>query len=356
MPNIKWLIEHGAKGIFEQGSSSTEGAEFAKLRMWVLARALWNGGNYADGGKALITEFLEGYYGAAAPFIQQYIDIIHAPGRANPGMLSDIYADFDVEWLTPGIVADAEAVLRQAESVVENDPILHTRVSHVHSAIWYVLLKQGTQSKIWAETVARVGSLDVVDIAAKIAKVAVDNNLIQIAEGDGITPFVEWAADYAALAAVAPPLPPELQGQDPSTYRLIQGCQLNERSAWWKRYPGASDGWVAEHLSVSWKINHQFSPYDEVTPGKRYKLFARLQTTSPVFDTSIAVKVGIYRATGGGSISRHITSQELSNGLFNTFEIGEFTAAVDSGQFWMALGTSTSVPVGLDCIWLVEVP
>ena len=73
-PNIRFLINHNVKGIFEQGTFNTNGSAFSELRAWMLAKLLWD--PERDWQK-LVEEFVNGYYGeAAAPHLLAYIKLM----------------------------------------------------------------------------------------------------------------------------------------------------------------------------------------------------------------------------------------------------------------------------------------
>jgi hypothetical protein len=350
VPNIQYLAQHGAKGILEQGSHSTAGAEFAALRMWVLARALWNPD--AD-GKTLIREFLDGYYGPAGASIQKYIDILHAPGRADPTMPATCYSKMDSAWLTPEVIAQSSMALHEAERAVDHDPTLLARVRHAHAPIRYVLLKRGTQSKAWLATTAQLRKLDAVDVAKQLEQSIIDSKMIQIAEGEPVKPFIEWAHDYAARAAQSAPVPPELKGADPQSYRLIQACQMDQRPRWWMRHPEASDGWVSEIPTVAWLTNVRLSTIEDVTPGKTYKIYVRIKTTKSQQD-GIAVACGIYNKEAKIFLTKKIPAVELADEKFHAIEVGQFVASESNNLFWMALQNAAAPPVLLDCLWVKE--
>ncbi len=74
-PNVRYFVDHGAVGLFEEG----EGDDFCELKNWLLMRVMWEP-NLDD--EKLIGEFLRGYYGeAVAPLIQQYWDILIAKAK-----------------------------------------------------------------------------------------------------------------------------------------------------------------------------------------------------------------------------------------------------------------------------------
>ena len=63
------------KGVFEEGAYAGPGAEMAELRAWVLAQLLWNP---QQDDRALIKEFLRGYYGKrAGDLIERYLELMH---------------------------------------------------------------------------------------------------------------------------------------------------------------------------------------------------------------------------------------------------------------------------------------
>lgn len=76
--------QHHVRGVFEQGAYPSYDAGMAELRAWVLAQWLWNP---KQDDRALIREFIEGYYGeAAAPIVSQYLDLLYkAPEGFKPG-------------------------------------------------------------------------------------------------------------------------------------------------------------------------------------------------------------------------------------------------------------------------------
>ncbi len=72
VPNVRYFVDHGAVGLFEEG----EGDDFCELKNWLLLRAMWEPHLDAD---QLIDEFLRGYYGeAVAPMLHQYWDLLIA--------------------------------------------------------------------------------------------------------------------------------------------------------------------------------------------------------------------------------------------------------------------------------------
>jgi hypothetical protein len=90
-PNLDELSEdlamyhrNSVVGLFFQGGKSKGGGtELAELRAWLLAKLLWNP---ALDPRALIREFVNAYYGPAAPAMAEYLDVMHRDVRSGKSM------------------------------------------------------------------------------------------------------------------------------------------------------------------------------------------------------------------------------------------------------------------------------
>ena len=72
-PNIRFFVNHNTIGMFEQGDCGSSIGDFVRLRAWLITHLMWN----PDlDEKSLTKEFMQGYYGAAAPHLLAYRDVI----------------------------------------------------------------------------------------------------------------------------------------------------------------------------------------------------------------------------------------------------------------------------------------
>ena len=86
-PNIQFFASHGVGQHFQQANTGP-GHEFSELKNYLIARLLWRPA--ADAG-AVVREFLDGYYGAAAaPWIAKYIQGLEGALAQSKATL-DIY-------------------------------------------------------------------------------------------------------------------------------------------------------------------------------------------------------------------------------------------------------------------------
>jgi hypothetical protein len=128
-PNIRLFQKFGVKGVFEQGAYSGHGAEMAELRAWLLAQLLWNP---EQDDKALIREFLQGYYGkAAAEPIYTYLELMR---EASKGVSLRCFLSTENQpYLNSSTLSKAERLWQQAEDGARGDAekLLRVRIAHL---------------------------------------------------------------------------------------------------------------------------------------------------------------------------------------------------------------------------------
>jgi hypothetical protein len=147
-PNIRYLTDSGAIGIFQQGDASSTVGDFVKPRAWVISHLLWNP---SLDEKKLMAEFINGYYGAAAPYISAYLDLIHNSAERDNALLGCYYEDAD--FLKLDVMNKATELFDQAERAASGDLELIKRVRRDRLPLdhtWLVRyndLKKESQSK-----------------------------------------------------------------------------------------------------------------------------------------------------------------------------------------------------------------
>jgi hypothetical protein len=135
-PNVKFFADHNVKGIFEQGAYTTNGAEMAELRAWVLAKLLWDP---SHDGAVLTNEFIEGYYGPAAPEIKAYLKITHDAVEQSGDWLG-CFESHTAKYLSLDTLARGWQRLKAAEAAVQDDPALQFRVQTAELPVLYTFI------------------------------------------------------------------------------------------------------------------------------------------------------------------------------------------------------------------------
>jgi hypothetical protein len=138
-PNVRLFQKYGVKGLFEQGAYQGFGGEMGELRAWVLAQLLWNP---QQDDRALIQEFLEGYYGrAAAKPIGRYLELMR---ETSKGFYLACFLRKDPPHLRFKPLAEAERLWQRAEKAAAKDPELLARVRLSHLPVRYAILSRWT--------------------------------------------------------------------------------------------------------------------------------------------------------------------------------------------------------------------
>lgn len=140
-PNIKFYTENQVKGLFMQANNEAA-AEMALLRSYLICKLMWNPD--AD-DKAIIEEFLAGYFGAAAPFINQYIGSMQQ-SLVKSGMVLSIFGDpihAKNAYLSTEMMQQYKQLFDKAEKAVASDPELLKRVKTARLPIMYAEIQIG---------------------------------------------------------------------------------------------------------------------------------------------------------------------------------------------------------------------
>ena len=353
-PNIKFLADNRAAGIFVQGNHVGRGTDLVEYKMWAWAKALWD--PEADNA-ALLKEFCAGYYGKAAGPILKYIDIIHAYGRKNDYHLGR-RVELSAPFLAPSIICDAEQALREADKLAAGDPLLEKRTRHAHMAVRYVIAKRSPAGPTWAMLQEKLGKIDLKDIYTNLAQTVREYRINLLNDPDKVEPFLAWLKDYAGQVMKSGiPLPPELKEKGAKSSVLLQACQLDRRSAWWEKMEDAADSWICAVPGYGgWVLGHSFGR-EEIVPGKKYKVFVRVKGLEKSTE-GLGFECGFYFGkTGKGNMSNKIKAAELADGKFHAVEIGSVTFPAEGtpGGFWFDLPRGGSLSkVYFDCMWLEE--
>jgi len=136
--NIKLFVENNVKGIFEQDTYNTPNSELAALGGYMTAKFLWNP-DYDE--NLAMNEFLEGYYGAAAPMIRKYIDLLHDRVEKE-NIHCSIWIPPTHPHLTDELLVQADQLWQSAEEAVKDDPTLLKRVKIGRMSVDYAILER----------------------------------------------------------------------------------------------------------------------------------------------------------------------------------------------------------------------
>ena len=144
--DLRYFARHGVKSAFEQGDvGSGQAGDFAAMRVWVLSHLMWDPSLNED---AVIKEFLAGYYGAAAPYLTQYLDLLARSMAEYPTVKLTTYMPDTAAWLPYSRLCDAKKILASAQAAVAGDAPRSHRVALVQAGLDWALLWR-MESSFW---------------------------------------------------------------------------------------------------------------------------------------------------------------------------------------------------------------
>jgi hypothetical protein len=129
----------GVKGVFFQGAYAPGGGgSDGELRSWVMSRLLWDVEADAD---SLVTEWMQGVYGAAWTPMRAWFDRLHAQVRPPERHLY-IYDSPRPDLFTEELLAEGEKHFEEAARAAAGDPVAAEYVEKARLSIRYVRLVQ----------------------------------------------------------------------------------------------------------------------------------------------------------------------------------------------------------------------
>ncbi len=197
-PNIRFFVDHGVKGVFEQGAYQSYGSEMAELRGWVLAKLLWDP---TRDPQKLIDEFLDGYYGPAAPEIRAYLKLTHDAVEAAGDPLT-CYSPPDAKFLSLRTLSEGMKHLQAAEAAAGDDTALRHRVQVAQLPVLYTFIVRWEPLR--KEALAAGAAWPVPETIqatyARFMEIAQAEKVTHVAEGRGI----DWLKGVVDKATARP--------------------------------------------------------------------------------------------------------------------------------------------------------
>jgi hypothetical protein len=140
-PSTRAYLENGVTGLMWQGNMSGLGTEAAPMRVWVLAKQLWDPSRDVS---TLMADFIWAHYGAAAPAMAEYYNMVdrkwqehmHDVGVDPLGMRYHPTTPF----LSDGYVQEAQRILARAEALATGDEETRARVQLAKMPLLYTML------------------------------------------------------------------------------------------------------------------------------------------------------------------------------------------------------------------------
>lgn len=135
--NIQLFKKNHATMLFEQVNGSRQrGTDFGEMRAYMLAKLMWDPYQDAD---SLMQTFLHGFYGAAAPYLYRYQQLLQGALLASgtPLWIYDSPISHKNGMLNDNLMATYSELFDKAEDAVRGDSTLLSRVRVARLPIMY---------------------------------------------------------------------------------------------------------------------------------------------------------------------------------------------------------------------------
>ncbi len=136
--HIQDFRDNNAIGILEEGDYQTTSCELREMRSWLLSKLMWNPDADLD---ALIKDFTDGYYGAAGPFVREYLDLEDRILR-RPGIHGICYITPSDEMYTDEFITEGLRIFASAKEAVASDSVLYDRVETAEMPLRFLQLEK----------------------------------------------------------------------------------------------------------------------------------------------------------------------------------------------------------------------
>jgi hypothetical protein len=354
-PNVRFFVANGVKGLFEQGAYQSYGAEMAELRAWVLAKLLWN--PQLDDRK-LVDEFLDGYYGPAAPPIRRYLTLLHDSVERTKTYLA-IWVPPTSAYLTFELMAEAEKLFNEAEAAVQGDADLLNRVQVARLPIRYVWGVRWFEFKGMArkQKIAWPGPPEYIGNYRTFMALCEANQITKLSEGRPIAAFGVRTVELDRQESPPP-----------------AGCENLREGAWvdlqdngfnlWREGTGSAlkHDDLASDKVASWMpgdhhewATQQLLAVADLDPEATYGVYAAIRCEK-IGEEGLGFTAGIYDAKnkqGLGYLSRQC--KDITSDQYEVYKIAS-TKLHDQVYLWVAppKNPENMKAVWVDRFWLIK--
>jgi hypothetical protein len=337
-PDVRFFVANKAVGLFEQGDAGSATGDFVRLRAWVLAHLLWDP---SRDEKALTTEFLTGYYGAAAPHLQAWLDRRQAAVKKANIHLGCGRGD-TADWLTLADLTAGSQDFDAAERAVADDPVRLARVrrERLPLTLAWLLGDRTLRRQAKAKGLPWAGPADSAATAEAWRQAELDNQVGEYAEGRPFGPY----GDAVVARFKRGTAPAECRGLAPDDWVDWQANALTLYSEgnWAARVDdaAASSGKAARMPAnhTQWAVQ---CPLGADLGGETWRVVVMARcvakgTAAEAAPNAPAMTMGIWDAAGNRAVSgRTVPIADAAGGQYRAFDLG--THKIGPGCYaWVA--------------------
>ena len=288
--NIKYYSENNVQGMFVQGDAYCSVGDFARMRAWIIAHILWNPElDY----ETLENEFLNGYYGDAAPYLKEYLRMMEDSVTEVKPVLDLAQTTY---YLTPEIIGRAADLFAKALNAVKDDNVIYSRVEREEIPLLYAAIVHSIKGEIKIADYPALGCIDEIGAVDELSRRLNLWNVSRITEAGKTSNQL-----ISELKSLCKPMEDiEFNGKNVKYYSNV--TLVNDSKA--------SSG-VAVKLPIEWYC--QYNLFPQLIYDGRYilRVSVRCEVDSSVPPSTNAFTFAIYGAEK--ILRRTVTAGELIN-------------------------------------------
>jgi len=318
--NLRWYVARGARGIlFQTQHNLNHGIDHSYQRCWIFAKLGWDP---TLDTQALVRDFNFGFYGAAAPHMQAYDEMLWSAWEA--WHRKNVKKTGSKGWegrmsVEASFWKAAETHLAAAEKAVEDDPVLKQRVRTARLPLQYMKLEKGPGKDVAAYT----AMITEFEADARKAKCLILEGVVGPPISEDLSKVInKWRVLVGRLHI---PIVPGTVFADSATFKLYMHDASNLRpeivqdelaeTGIVTRQPGGNKQW-----SIQWGV-----PVAQLKSGQKYSVRIRVRMDGKGNQGS-ALTSGVYDQENKvyplGVIT--IPATKLSVSEYRWVELGEY--------------------------------
>ncbi len=325
--DYRFFAANNVQGMFVQGDCYTgDVGDFTQLRAWLTGKLLWDP---TRDQKALTSEFLAGYYGAAAPFLQQYLDLLLTTFEAQKRGLNTNNRDFS--FINLDMATQGTDLFRQAREAVADQPSLLNRVRREELSLRIAKIARDRALRLEAKNSGREYASD---WDAEIVQFTEDAKAYGLQMwGENIS-LEEGLEDLRKTANPPKSSLPDFAKNLPRELIIdFQPSMLNlafEDSLTFIEDDPAASGGVAARMSTNsqaWLVQAQLGSHMDV-PNEKWRIYAgiRYHKRGGVSPKGIALDGGVFDDSSMKDIARFsVDFSQVSDSDYRLVDLGVHT-------------------------------
>lgn len=326
-PNIRFFVDHGTIGLFEQGDSTCSAGDFVRMRNWVISHLMWN--PKLDERK-LRKEFMRGYYGPAAEPLLEHLELMSETAKKSDVYLRCFMPDTS-GWLDLATLNRSTRRFEEAEKAVADDPVRLARVQRAKMTIDHVWLKRYDRLKRLSQLkrIPFQGPEDPSQAVVEFFEKADRFDVQSYREHTSRFPFSEYRQSMLRRYhnRKVPEVPEPASDLADFDWLDYQQYEFNlARAGEWAELtedPNASDGWAARmpgdhrEWAVSCPLGSEIQEF-----SRKWHCWAAVRVEASA-KKGIGMTLGIYdRGERQGVVSKRLEIDSLDGDQYRLIDLG----------------------------------